>query len=196
MVVFFASGSANFKLPKDMVTTVQQTTPERMREQIATDWVIVPTSYTFNEVMTNVTTGQSRIFQRICCVWKPSNKFDTIFGISGWKLFERNPPINPDVNILSLPELWFKNPSFDVVYANNFGYLFDWLELYGHDEITGEIALKKQPFTVQWINFAFHIAADFLSEPIIGIHLWQCLDLLQKQAKNYNDFYLRAYNAR
>lgn len=196
MVIFFNTGGANFKLPKDMVTTTQQMTPQRKEEIMSTDWVVVPTTYSFNEVMTNVQTREERIFLRICCVWKPSTKFDTIFGMRGWKLFERNPPINPDQNILSLPQLWFQNPNFDVLYTNNYGYLFDWIELYEHDSITGEIALKKQPFTVQWINYAFHIAADFLMEPIIGLHLWQCLDLLQKAAKTYNEFYLRAYNAR
>lgn len=194
MPSFIVGGNNGNTMPRDWINTTQAATPERQKEQIEMYWDIVPTTYYINEEMVNLSTGQSRIFLRICCVWQPAEKEHGWFTISGKNLHKRLPPINPDNNILCLNELFFKNPNHEMIYANNFGWIYNFIKLYRHDP-SGEISLTDQIYTIQWIDYAFRIASDFLSEPIIGLHLWQCIDLLVKEARVYNQSYLRAYNA-
>lgn len=196
MVLFFEPGDPNFQLPRDMIKTNQYAPPQRQQEQHKLYWSIEPTTYYLNETMMNLQTMQPRIFLRIVCVWKPVDKENQFFSIPGSKLFERDPPINPDQNILCVNELWFKNPNMEFLRPNNFGYLYDWLDLIGHNGITGELIWGKAPFTIQWIDFAYRVSCDFLKEPIIGLRLWECISLLQKFQKNHNDNYQWAYNAK
>lgn len=196
MPIYFQGGSNGVSLPRDMIITNQFESPERQAEQRAQYWTIEPTTYYMNEPMQVLQTGEMKLMIRIACVWKPETKPSSWFSIPGSKLFEIIPPINPDQNIVCVNQLWFKNPDFMMLRANNFGYLYDWIQVFDNDPVTGELIQTKKVFSIQWIKFAYHIACDILTEPIVGLHMWECLNLLQRCAKTYNDSYVNAYNAR